>query len=253
MHKREERSNTTVDTDSFYMKLFIKNFSPADMRRHIKEKGGTKLRTELYKITRAYGNEDSSDEDSSDSSSDSDELSNSSNSDSDNDRKKYRKSKKSKSSKVKNTAPKLKAKEPTFKAALLTIIENQQTQLILLQQQQQSQQTQPNMVHPMRVSTSQTTGYYNKRCYNCKDPNHFDANCPKPCKYCGSREHRRYICPQKPSARRKNNGNNNNTITSQGNTNTLQQSAVPNSTYSVTLRGDKNVKQALLAYDNADY
>ncbi|KAG2215559.1 hypothetical protein INT46_000365 [Mucor plumbeus] len=205
----QTRSSITIDDESFYMKLFIKNSSPADMRRYLKEKKGNKL-VELYKVARMYEDEDSSDEDDSDCSSNSSESYNDSESDSDNsNRRSQRKSRKikPKHSMVKTNAPKIvKNKEPTFKAALLTMIENQQTQLLLLQQQQQ--QTQTQNVNPIQMTTPQSTIFQIKRCYNCKEPGHFDDNCPQPCKYCGSRDHKRYQCPQKPS--RPNNHSNGN-------------------------------------------
>ncbi|KAG2199875.1 hypothetical protein INT46_003732 [Mucor plumbeus] len=129
------------------------------MRRYLKEKKGNKL-VELYKVARIYEDEDSSDEDEdssdeddSDCSSDSSESYNDSESDSDNgNRRSQRKSRKvkPKHSMVKMNAPKIvKNKEPTFKAALLTMIENQQTQLLLLQQQQ----TQTQNVNSIQMTT----------------------------------------------------------------------------------------------------
>ncbi|KAL7325907.1 hypothetical protein PS15p_208326 [Mucor circinelloides] len=186
-----KNSDVVTDLDPFYMKLFVKNSSPAEMRRYLKEKQCTKL-SELYKLARSYEGEDSSDDDSdSGSNSNVSEMQGSSDSDSDSHHYKPTKSKsKRHSMMVKSGLPKLKdTKEPSFKTALLAVLDQQQQQQFMLLLQQQTQQT----ITPPRAR------HNSYRCYNCKEPGHFDDQCPEPCKHCGSRDHRRYQCPQKPS------------------------------------------------------
>lgn len=207
----QERKNTqsssqnNVDPDSFYMKLFIKNSSPAEMRRFLKEKPSDKL-TDVYKWARSYEDEDSSDDSDSDSSSTNSEIRDSSDSDSDNIHSKSRKTK-TKHSMVKSAAPKIKDKKDSFRSALLAVLDNQQKQLLLLQQQPQQQQ--PQLVQqPQPIMPQSQIQYSRKLCYNCKEPGHYDDQCPKPCKHCGSYDHKRYSCPYKPSHMGNNNTNN---------------------------------------------
>ncbi|CEP08717.1 hypothetical protein [Parasitella parasitica] len=181
--RKQAQKQTTADTDEFYIKIFVKNSSPADMRRFLKEKAPTKL-TEAYKCARSFEDEDSSDEDTSGTSSSEDEFSDSSVSSGE--VKKHKRKTKVKSSAIRSAPPKVNSKEPSFKAALLTMLEQQQQQLLLMQQQQTT---------PTLVSNT------NKRCYNCKVVGHFDDQCPDSCKHCGSRDHRRYQCPNKPASR----------------------------------------------------
>ena len=255
---QSQNQQVVTDLDPFYMKLFIKNSSPAEMRRYLKEKPSTKL-SEMYKLARSFEDEDSSDEDDSDSESDSNssKIGGSSDSDSDSNHRKSGKSKARKHSMVKSALPKVKTKEPSFKSALLAVLDNQQQQqqqfLLLLQQQTITPSApvhQPRMVH------------HSYKCYNCKEPGHYDDQCPKPCKHCGSYEHKRYSCPHKPfhmgnnNAHRGNrrvdvpnqdNSNNHNTNT---NTNTPTNTSNPSLFMSVS--DDIIDQQALATFGDTD-
>ncbi|KAI7881715.1 uncharacterized protein EV154DRAFT_568237 [Mucor mucedo] len=169
----ETRNNETSSTHDtkFYIQLFIRNSSPADMRRFLNSKKAESIK-QIYKSAKEYEDDDSSDNSSSD---DSDSDTDASDSDEDKPTKKAKR--KSKSSKVTSSTL------PDFQSALLCVLE-QNNKLLLLQQNAMNKPTSPRV-----------TG----ACYNCNVIGHLDRDCPSPCKHCNSTEHKRYFCPVKPA------------------------------------------------------
>jgi hypothetical protein len=142
----------------------------------------------LYKLARAYEDEDSSDESGSSDSDDEDDGDSS-------DEERIIKKKRTKSSIVQSKAPSI-GKTNGFETALLTMIERQNAILDSQSQPQSLSQRQPQSQGRMPSRLS---------CYNCKGVDHVERNCPRPCKYCHQMDHRRYSCPQKPSRLNNNN------------------------------------------------
>lgn len=114
-------SGSTHDV-KFYIQLFIRNSSPADMRRFLNSKRAESIK-QIYKAAKEYEDDDSSDDSSTDDS-DSDTDA----SDSEDDNRSVKKNKK-KANKSKITAPSV----PDFQSALLCVLE-QNNKLLLMQQ-----------------------------------------------------------------------------------------------------------------------